>query len=444
MEIFRRLYFQVLLGIGLGIFLGATYPELAVALKPLGDLFVRLIRMTVAPIVFTTVAVGIAKMGKLRDVGRVGVKALIYFEAITTIALVIGLLVANIARPGAGMHVDPASLDTSSISAYIGSAQKISAVEFLLNIIPTSPVEAFARNDMLQVLAFSVFFGLALARLGRSGELLVGVLDQASHVLFRVVGMIMNYAPIGVLGAIAFTVGRYGLGTLLSLGQLMLCLYITCLLFVFVILGAVTRLVGLNLWKYLRYMKEELLIVFGTSTTEPVLPRMIAKLENLGCSQAVTAFVVPAGYSFNLDGVCIYLTLAVVFIAQATGTGLDITQQVILLAILMLTSKGTAAVSGGAFVTLAATLSSTHFLPVAGLALVIGIDRVLSVARALTSIIGIGVGTLVIARWDGALDLARARQVLDGEDIEQADHPENLVAAAPDSLPLAFEPEKAV
>jgi len=427
----KRLWFQVLVAIGLGVFLGAAYPDLGIALKPLGDLFVRLIRMTVAPIVFTTVAVGIAKMGSLKEVGRVGVKSLIYFEIITTVALIVGLVVANVMKPGAGMHVNPATLDTSSISGYVGSAQKISAVDFFLNIIPTSAIDAFARSDMLQVLAFSVFFGLALSRLGSGGDLIIRVLDQGSHVLFRIVGMVMNYAPIGVLGAIAFTVGRYGLGTLLSLGQLMLCLYATCLLFIVLVLAPVMWLAGLSLWKYLRYMKEELLIVFGTSTTEPVLPRMIAKLENLGCSKAVTGFVVPAGYSFNLDGVCIYLTLAVVFIAQATGTDLDITQQILLLGILMLTSKGTAAVSGGAFVTLAATLSSTHFLPVAGLALVIGIDRVLSVARALTSIIGIGVGTLVIARWDGALDLAQARRVLDGETIDEADRPELIVAAEP-------------
>jgi Na+/H+-dicarboxylate symporter len=419
MRHFKKLYFQVLLGIVAGVLLGILYPQLGESMQPLSDLFVRLIRMTVAPIVFTTVVVGIAKMGSLRAVGRVGAKALIYFEVITTIALIIGLIVANVVRPGSGMNIDPRSLDTSSIATYVGTAARLSPTQFLLAIVPTSVIDAFARGDMLQVLAFSVFFGVALSRLGERGSRVVGVLDDTSHALFRLVGMVMTYAPVGVFGAMAFTVGRYGPGTLLSLGQLMIALCITCLLFVVIVLGAVMRLCGLSLWKYLRYMKEELLIVFGTSTTEPVLPRMLEKLERLGCSEAVAGFCVPAGYSFNLDGVCIYLTLASVFIAQATNTDLDFKDQLILLAILMLTSKGTAAVSGGAFVTLAATLSSTHFLPVSGLVLLVGVDRILSVPRALTSIIGIGVSTLAIARWDGALDLERARRVLDGRSLPE-------------------------
>jgi aerobic C4-dicarboxylate transport protein len=384
-------------------------------MQPLSDLFIRMIRMTVAPLVFTTIVVGIAKMGDMRAVGRVGVKSLIYFETITTVALVLGLVLANVVRPGKGMNIDPRSLDTSIIATYVSSAAKLSPVQFFLNIVPTSVIDAFARGDMLQVLAFSAFFGLALSRLGERSSRLVGILDDASHALFRLVGMVMTYAPIAVFGSMAFTVGRYGLGTLLSLTQLMAALCITCLLFVTIVLGTVMRMCGLSLWKFVYYMKEELLVVFGTSTTEPVLPRMLLKLEGLGCSKAVAGFVVPAGYSFNLDGVCIYLTLACVFIAQATNTDLDIKDQVVLLAILMLTSKGTAAVSGGAFVTLATTLSSTHFLPVSGLALLIGVDRILSVPRALTSIIGIGVSTLAIARWDGALDVDRARRVLSGE-----------------------------
>jgi Na+/H+-dicarboxylate symporter len=415
MQLFKQLYFQVLLGIFAGILVGALAPHFGQDMQPLSDLFVRLIRMTVAPIVFATVAVGIARMGSMRDVGRVGVRALIYFEVITTLALIIGLVVANLVRPGSGMNVDPRSLDTSVISGFVGSAQKINATQFVLNIVPTSVIDAFARGDMLQVLAFSVFFGLALSRLGARGATIVSLLDAFSHALFRIVGMVMAYAPIGVFGAMAFTVGRYGLATLLSLGQLAVALCLTCLLFVAIVLGGVMRLCGLSLWKYLRYMREEILIVFGTSTTEPVLPRMLAKMENLGCSKAVTGFVVPAGYSFNLDGVCLYLTLATVFIAQATNTTLDLWDQILLLGILMLTSKGTAAVSGGAFVTLAATLASTHFLPVSGLVLLVGIDRVLSVPRALTSIIGIGVGTIAIAKWDGALDMDRARRVLDGD-----------------------------
>jgi aerobic C4-dicarboxylate transport protein len=429
--LFKKLYFQVLIGIAAGILLRAVYPRAGESMQPFGDLFVRMIRMTVAPIVFATVSVGIAKMGSVREVGRVGVRALVYFEIITTIALILGLIVANLVKPGAGMNVDPRALDTSVIANYVGSADKISSVGFLLNIIPTSIIESFARGDMLQILAFSIFLGLALARLGPKGAIVVNVLDAASHALFGIVEMVMRYAPIGVFGAMAFTVGRYGIGTLLSLAQLMLALCITCLLFVFVVLGTTMRICGLSLWKFLRYMKEEILVVFGTSTTEPVLPRMLAKLENLGCSQAVTGFVVPAGYSFNLDGVCIYLTLAIVFIAQATNTALDIWDQVLLLAILMLTSKGTAAVSGGAFVTLTATLASTHFLPVSGLVLLVGIDRLLSVPRALTSIIGIGVGTIAIAKWDGALDTERARRILDGEVTIDADAPEHSPVLEP-------------
>ncbi len=431
MRLLRQLYFQVLVGIVAGVLLGTFYPSLATSMQPFSDLFVRLIRMTVAPIVFVTVAAGIAKMGSMREAGRVGVRALIYFEVITTVALIIGLIVANLVRPGSGMNVDPRTLDTSVIATYVGSAQKISAVQFLLNIVPTSVIDSFARGDMLQVLAFSVFFGLGLARLGDKTTVVVKTLDEIAHTLFRIVGMVMCYAPIGVFGAMAFTVGRFGLSTLLSLGQLMVALCVTCLLFVAVVLGGVMRACGLSLWKYLRYMKEEILIVFGTSTTEPVLPRMLAKLENMGCSQAVTGFVVPAGYSFNLDGVCIYLTLATVFIAQATNTSLGLWDQLLLLGILMLTSKGTAAVSGGAFVTLAATLSSTHFLPVSGLVLLVGIDRVLSVPRALTSIIGIGVGTIVIAKWDGALDMERARRVLDGDVKIDLIEPEHFPAVEP-------------
>jgi Na+/H+-dicarboxylate symporter len=431
MRLFKQLYFQVLLGIFLGILLGALAPRFGQDMQPFSDLFIRLIRMTVAPIVFATVAVGIARMGSMRDVGRVGVRALIYFELITTLALVIGLIAANLVRPGSGMNVDPRGLDTSIIAGFVGSAEKISATQFVLNIVPTSVIDAFARGDMLQVLAFSVFFGLALSRLGARGATIIKLLDEVSHALFRIVGMVMAYAPVGVFAAMAFTVGRYGLATLLSLGQLAAALCLTCLLFVAIVLGGVMRLCGLSLWKYLRYMREEILIVFGTSTTEPVLPRMLAKLENLGCSKAVTGFVVPAGYSFNLDGVCLYLTLATVFIAQATNTSLDLWDQLLLLGILMLTSKGTAAVSGGAFVTLAATLASTHFLPVSGLVLLVGIDRVLSVPRALTSIIGIGVGTIAIAKWDGALDIDRARRVLDGE---HAIEPLRSIASEPLAL----------
>jgi aerobic C4-dicarboxylate transport protein len=425
--LYKRLYLQVLAAIVAGAVLGVLSPDLGASLKPLGDGFIKLIKMMIAPIVFTTVTVGIAKMGHMNQVGRVGVKALVYFEVVSSVALLIGLAVVNVYRPGAGVNADVASLDVKAVDAYASSARSMSTVDFLLNIIPSSVVDAFAKGEILQVLLFSVLFGLALLSLGDKGVQLVKLIDQLSHAMFSIIGMIMKLAPIGAFGAMAFTIGKYGIGTMVSLGKLMASVYITCLLFVFVVLGAIARLAGFSVWRLIVYLKEEILIVLGTSSSESALPRMMVKLENLGCARPVVGLVIPTGYSFNLDGTSIYLTMAAIFVAQATNTPLSLGQQVTILGVLLLTSKGAAAVTGGGFITLAATLSTTHTIPVAGLALLLGIDRFMSEARAITNLIGNGVATIVVARWEGALDSARMLRVLKGETEQEADAPEGVL-----------------
>jgi len=412
--LYTHLYFQVLTGITIGVLLGYFWPSTGTAMRPLGDGFIRLIRMIIAPIIFGTVVVGIARMGDMKNVGRIGVRALIYFEVVSTIALVIGLIVVNIYQPGAGINADPATLDTKAVSAYTSSAEHLSTVQFLMNIIPATVIDAFARGEILQVLFFSLLFGLALLHFGEKGRGLVAIIDEFTHVLFGIVGLIMRVAPIGAFGAMAFTIGQYGIGTLFSLGKLMAGFYLTCLLFIIVILGAISAWAGFSLFKFIGYIKEELLIVLGTSSSESVLPRMMAKLENLGCHKSVVGLVIPTGYSFNLDGTSIYMTMAAIFIAQATNTDLTVGQQLGVLGVLLLTSKGAAAVTGAGFVTLAATLATIPTIPVAGLALIIGIDRFMSEARALTNLIGNGVGTVVIAKWDGALNTRRMQRILDG------------------------------
>jgi aerobic C4-dicarboxylate transport protein len=427
--LYTHLYFQVLTAIVLGVVLGYFFPATATAMKPFGDAFIKLIKMMIAPIIFTTVVIGIARMGDIKKVGRVGLKALIYFEGVTTFALVIGLVVVNLVRPGAGINADVSSLDTREVAAYTAGGKPLSTVELLLHIIPDSALGAFARGDILQVLTFSILFGLALGGFGEKGTPLIDFIDRLSHVLFDVIALIMRLAPIGAFGAMAFTIGKYGVGTLLSLGKLMLCVYATCLLFIFVVLGVIARLTGFRLWQFLRYIKEEILIVLGTSSSEAALPRMITKLENAGCDQSVVGLVIPAGYSFNLDGTSIYLTMAAIFIAQATNVHLSLLEQLGILGVLLLTSKGSAAVTGGGFITLAATLESTGKLPVAGLALLLGVDRFMSEARAITNLIGNGVATMVVARWEGALDLKRARTVLAEDTDLAAEEPEALADA---------------
>jgi aerobic C4-dicarboxylate transport protein len=412
--LYTHLYFQVLTGITIGVLLGYFWPSTGAAMRPLGDGFIRLIRMIIAPIIFGTVVVGIARMGDMRSVGRIGVRALIYFEVVSTVALLIGLIVINVYQPGVGINADPQTLDAKAVSAYTSTAERLSTVDFLMNVIPATVVDAFARGEILQVLFFSVLFGLALLHFGEKGRGLVGIIDEFTHALFGVVGLIMRVAPIGAFGAMAFTIGQYGIGTLFSLGKLMAGFYLTCLLFIIVVLGAIAAWAGFSIFKFISYIKEELLIVLGTSSSESVLPRMMVKLENLGCHKSVVGLVIPTGYSFNLDGTSIYMTMAAIFIAQATNTELTIGQQLGVLAVLLLTSKGAAAVTGGGFVTLAATLATIPTIPVAGLALIIGIDRFMSEARALTNLIGNGVGTVVIAKWDNALDARRMKRILDG------------------------------
>ncbi|MGO9414165.1 MAG: dicarboxylate/amino acid:cation symporter [Syntrophobacteraceae bacterium] len=411
----RTLYFRVICGIVLGVAVGFLFPETAQALKPLGDSFIKLIKMMIAPIIFCTVVAGIAKMGHMRDVGRVGVKALIYFEAMSTIALIIGLVVVNVLRPGAGINVDPATLDTRAIAGYATAAHVHTTEEFFLNIIPSTVVDAFAKGEILQVLLFSILFGIALNWVGPRGDAILKFIDETGHVLFRVIEMIMQLAPIGAGGAMAFTIGKYGLATLLSLGKLMAGVYITCFLFVFVVLGLVAKLAGFSLWRFLVYIREEIFIVLGTSSSESVLPRMMEKMERLGCHRSVVGLVIPTGYSFNLDGTSIYLTMAAVFIAQATNVPLSLGDQLAILLVLLLTSKGAAAVTGGGFITLAATLSSVGKVPVAGLTLLLGVDRFMSEARAITNLIGNGVATVIVAKWERSFDAEKAARVLAGD-----------------------------
>jgi aerobic C4-dicarboxylate transport protein len=429
---YTYLYVQVLIGIVIGVALGYFWPATGASMKPLGDGFIRLIRMIIAPIIFGTVVVGIARMGDMKNVGRIGLTALIYFEVVSTIALVLGLIVVNVVRPGAGINADPATLDATAVKAYTSSAQQLNAADFVMNIIPTTVVDAFAKGEILQVLFFSVLFGLALLHFGERGRGLVGIIDEVTHAMFGVVAIIMRFAPIGAFGAIAFTIGQYGIGTLFSLGKLMGAFYLTCLLFIVLVLGSVAAWAGFNIFKFIRHIKEELLIVLGTSSSETVLPRMMAKLEHLGCTKSVVGLVIPTGYSFNLDGTSIYMTMGAIFIAQATNTDLSIGQQLGILAVLLLTSKGAAAVAGAGFVTLAATLSTIPTIPVAGLALIVGIDRFMSEARSLTNLIGNGVATIVIAKWDGALNSRRMTRILNGQtpdSDEESDEPERLLVA---------------
>jgi len=432
---YKSLYFQVITAIVLGVVLGHFYPDTGASMKPLGDGFIKLIKMIIAPIIFCTVVVGIAGMEDMKKVGKTGGLALLYFEIVSSIALVVGLLIINIVRPGAGMNVDVSQLDTKSIAAYTGPGKMQSTTDFILNIIPNTLADAFAKGEILQVLLIAVLFGFALHRFGGRGTLVFDVIEKGSHVLFVIVGYIMKVAPIGAFGAMAFTIGKYGVSSLLQLGQLMATFYATCLLFIFVVLGGIARAHGFSIWKFIKYIKEELLIVLGTSSSESVLPRMMAKLENLGAKKSVVGLVVPTGYSFNLDGTSIYLTMAAVFIAQATNTDMTLTQQLTLLAVLLLTSKGAAGVTGSGFIVLAATLSAVGHVPVAGLALILGIDRFMSEARALTNLIGNGVATLVVAKWTGDLDTVRMHQHLNQESSLEAEEPERVLDAAEVHMP---------
>src|SRR5213080_4713060 len=425
--LYKSLYFQVIVAIVIGVLLGYFFPETGTAMKPLGDGFIKLIKMIIAPIIFCTVVVGIAGMEDMKKVGKTGGYALLYFEIVSSVALIVGLTIVNVVQPGAGMNIDPATLDTKGVAAYTKPGQMQSTTDFLLNIIPSTVVDAFAKGEILQVLLFAVLFGFALHRFGGRGTLVFDWIEKASHVLFTIVGYIMRVAPIGAFGAMAFTIGKYGVGSLLSLGKLMGTFYLTCLVFILVVLGLISRFHGFSILKFIRYIKEELLIVLGTSSSESVLPRMMAKMENLGVKKSTVGLVIPTGYSFNLDGTSIYLTMAAVFIAQATDTPMTLGQQITLLTVLLLTSKGAAGVTGSGFIVLAATLSAVGHVPVAGLALILGIDRFMSEARALTNLIGNGVATVVVAKWTGDLDAIRMRRHLDQESAEEAEAPEKVL-----------------
>ncbi len=432
--LYKSLYFQVIVAIIAGVLVGHFSPSgsqiiqgveqhipgFGEQLKPLGDGFIRLIKMIIAPVIFCTVVSGIAGMESMKSVGKTGGFALLYFEIVSTIALVIGLVVINVVQPGVGMNVDASTLKTSGIDNYVKSGAEQSTVDFFLNIIPNTVVGAFAQGEILQVLLFAILFGFALHRLGAAGQPVLKFIDQISHVFFNIVNMIMKLAPIGAFGAMAYTIGKYGIGSLAQLAQLIICFYVTCLLFIFLVLGTISRICGFSILKLIRLIREELLIVLGTSSSESVLPRMLKKLQIAGCEKSVVGLVIPTGYSFNLDGTSIYLTMAAIFIAQATNTQLDVWHQVTLLAVLLISSKGAAGVTGSGFIVLAATLSAVGHIPVAGLALILGIDRFMSEARALTNLVGNSLATIVVAKWVGELDTDQLQQALNNpEEVDR-------------------------
>jgi aerobic C4-dicarboxylate transport protein len=406
------LYLQVLAGISLGALLGYVKPEWGVALKPLGDVFINLVKMLIGPLIFATVVVGLAGMGDLKKVGRVGLKALLYFEVATTLALVIGLVVANVFAPGAGFHATAATLDAASVGKYTTAAKEMGTVEFLMHIVPKTFVSAFAEGEILQVLLLAVLFGFALGKLGDHGRPMLNLLNEVARVFFGIVGIVTRFAPFAAGGAMAYTIGQFGFGSLARLGSLLLCVYATSAIFIVCVLGSIARHSGFSLWKIIRYVREELLLVLGTSSSEPALPGLIEKMERAGCTRSVAGIVVPAGYSFNLDGTCIYLTMAALFIAQATDTPLTLAHQVKLIGILLLTSKGAAGITGSGFITLAATLAATGTIPIAGMALILGVDRFMSEVRAITNFIGNTVATLVISKWEGEFDASKAGAIL--------------------------------
>ncbi len=410
--IYKVLYFQVICAIVIGVLLGMFFPDIGAQMKPFGDGFIRLIKMIIAPVIFCTVVTGIAGMSDMKMVGKAGGLALLYFEIVSTVALVIGLLIVNTVQPGVGMHVDPSTLDQSAVSAYAGPGKMQTTTQFLMNIIPVTVVGAFAEGEILQVLFFSLLFGFALHKFGGRGTLIFDVIEKSSFVLFQIVGMIMRVAPLGAFGAMAFTIGKYGIASLIPLAKLMGTFYITCLLFIFVVLGIICRWHGFSITRYISYIKEELLIVLGTSSSESVLPRMMTKMEQAGVDRSIVGLVIPTGYSFNLDGTAIYLTMAAVFIAQACDVDMTMSQQITLLLVLLLTSKGAAGVTGSGFIVLAATLSAVGHVPVAGLALILGIDRFMSEARALTNMIGNGIACVVVGHWCNQVDNTKLDAVL--------------------------------
>ncbi len=434
----RSLFGQVVVALVLGVVLGVAVPDFAVKLKPLGDAFIKLIKMIIPVLVFCVVVHGIAGAGDLKRVGRVGIKALIYFEVVTTIALALGLLLAFWFQPGVGMNVDPKALDAKALSAYTETASKLTGggtVEFLMKLIPSTVVDAFAKGDVLQVLLFAVLFGAALSLVGARGKAIAGSVEDLSHVLFKIMGLIIKLAPLGVLGAIAFTVGKYGIASLRQLGLLVVLYYAAVLIFVFVILGAVMRLSGFSILKLLRYLREELTIVLATTSSDSVLPQIMAKLRRLGIRDSTVGLVIPTGYSFNLDAFSIYITLAAVFIAQATNTPVSMTDLLTILAIALVTSKGAHGVPGSAIVVLAATLQAIPAIPAVGLVLVLSVDWFMGIARALGNLVGNCVATVAVAAWEGDIDRVRAQAVLDGLTLPETELDADAGPAQPSAAP---------
>ncbi len=410
----KTLYFQVLVAIALGILTGWLFPDFGRALKPLGDGFIKLVKMIITPVIFLTVVTGIAGMADLKAFGRVGAKAMAYFLTFSTLALAVGLIVGNLVRPGDGLNIDPATLDTGAVSTYVSKAKEQSITDFVLNIIPDTAISAFTSGQILQVLFVAILFGVSLALIGERGERLLGTLRTLTAIVFRMVHILMYAAPIGAFGAMAFTIGEYGIGTLANLAGLILTFYATSLIFVVVVLGLVARAAGFSLFGLIRYIKEELLLVLGTSSSESAMPLLMEKLERAGCPKPIVGLVVPTGYSFNLDGTNIYMSLAALFIAQATNTPLTMGDQLLLMAVAILSSKGAAGVTGSGFIVLAATLSVVPTVPVAGMALILGVDRFMSECRALTNFTGNAVATIVVARWEKAVDLDRLKAAFAG------------------------------
>ncbi|MEO5802501.1 MAG: dicarboxylate/amino acid:cation symporter [Verrucomicrobiota bacterium] len=452
---YHHLYFWVVLGMALGFLVGYFFPAHkpltfhffghqwnfnGAIFKPLGDGFIRLIRMMVAPIIFTTVVVGMAGMGSFKRVGRVGFKAILYFEVMTTLALIIGFLVVKWLQPGVGVNADPSKLDTKAIEHYVTSAKTHGIVDFVMNVIPTSVVDAFAKGDIIQVLFFSVLFGLALSAMGEANKPIIHLLDKLSDAFLKVIGMIIKLAPLAAFGAIAYTTATFGTKSITAQLLLMACVYITCVLFIFVLLGAILKFHGISIWKFLKFIREEIFIVLGTASSESVLPRMMMRLEQLGCSQPVVRLVLPAGYSFNMDGSCIYLTMAALFIAQATNTHLTIWQELTVILVCLITSKGAAGVVGSAFIVLAATLSSLHTIPIEGMVLILGVDRLMAEARSVTNLIGNGVATVLVSKWENEFDHTKADEMLNSKTPPPAsvqglvDSPENLSSNAAEEL----------
>ncbi len=430
---YSQLYFWVLMGMVLGILVGRFFPNVGIKMQPLSDAFIRLIRMMIAPIIFTTVVVGVAGMGNLKRVGRIGLKSFVYFEVMTTLALIIGWIVVKVFQPGVGMNKNVGELNVESLHQTLSAAKAHHGiVEFLLNIIPKTIVGAFSEGEILQVLFFSVLFGVAMSGVGEANRPIIEALELISKALMRMIAMIIKLAPIAVFGAMSFTIAKFGIDSLKPLARLLACVYLTCLFFVVVCLGTLLRANGLSMWKFLKYLREELFIVFGTASSEPVFPRVMAKMEQLGCSRPLVGIVLPSGYTFNLDGTSIYLTMGALFIAQATNTHLTFGQELAVLVVCILTSKGAAAVVGSAFITLAATLSSMETIPVEGMVLILGVDWFMAEARAMTNMIGNSVATVVIARWENEFNRETAVRVLNGESPEVPpvpDPPPNPAAA---------------